>query len=55
MERLTNKGAEAAAKHETDGVFTNLIQDEKISWEPGSNKASFEDMLTLNAHGAPPS
>ena len=52
---LTNKGVEAAAKHETDGVFANLIQNEKISWEPGSNKASFEDMMTVNAHGSPPS
>ncbi len=52
---LTNKGAEAAAKSETDGVFAKLIQNEKISWEPGSKKATFEDMLTLNAHGAPPS
>ena len=51
---LTNKGAEAAAKSETDGVFAKLIQSEKISWEPGSKKATFEDMLTLNAHGAPP-
>lgn len=52
---VTNKGAEASAKHETDGVLSRLVQTQKISWEPGSNKASYEDMLTLNAHGAPPS
>ncbi len=52
---ITNKGYEASAKQTAAGVLADLVQDAKIGWEPGSKKASFEDMLTLNAHGAPPS
>lgn len=52
---VTNKGAEAAAKQETDSVFGKLLQGQKITWEPGSRTAKYENMLTVNAHGAQPS
>ncbi len=52
---VTNKGLEASAKQETDAVFAKLVQSQKISWEPNSRKATYENMLTINAHGAPPS
>jgi hypothetical protein len=51
----TNKGAEIAAKQETDGALAKLLSDTQVSWDSKSNKVEFEDMLTINAKGAPPS
>ncbi len=52
---LTNKGLEGTAHFEANGVLAQLVQDEKISWDPATNRASLENMMTINAHGAPPS
>lgn len=52
---LGNKGTELATRAETKNVFMALIQDEKIVWDPVTNKATFENMVTLSAHGTAPS
>ena len=51
----TNKGAEVAAKQETDGALAKLLSDTQVSWDRKTNKIEFEDMMTINAKGAPPS
>ncbi len=51
----TNKGAEIAAKQETDGALAKLLSDTQVSWDRTTNKVEFEDMMTVNAKGAPPS
>jgi hypothetical protein len=52
---FTNKGAELAAKQETDGALAKLLSDTQVSWDSKTNKVEFEDMMTINANGAPPS
>ncbi len=50
----TNKGAELAAKQETDNALAKLLSDTQISWDRKTNKVEFENMLTVHAKGLPP-
>ncbi len=51
----TNKGAELAAKQETDTALAKLLSDTQVSWDRATNKVEFENMLTIHAKGMPPS
>ncbi len=51
----TNKGAELAAKQETDNALAKLLSDTQVSWDRKTNKVEFENMLTVHAKGLPPS
>ena len=52
---FTDKGAELAAKRETDAVLGKLLGQTKISWDEKAKKVSFEDLPTTQAKGMPPS
>ena len=52
---FTNKGAELAAKSESDMVVGRLLTQTKVSWDRSSNKVSFEDLMTTQAKGFPES
>ena len=52
---FTNRGAEAAAKQETDTVLGKLVSQAKISYDATNKRVSFENLLTTQGHGMPPS
>ena len=49
-----NSGVELAAKHETDTALGKLVNSGKVTWDPKSNKVTYENLMTTNAAGAPP-
>lgn len=51
----TNKGAELAAKQETDNALAKLLSDTQVSWDRTTHKVEFENMMTVHAKGMPPS
>lgn len=52
---MTNKGLEVAAKSESDAAVVKLLTQSKVSWDRSANKVSFEDLMTTQAKGFPPS
>lgn len=52
---LTSKGAELAAKHQTDTALGQLVNSGKVSWDRATNRVTYENLMTVNAVGMPPS
>ncbi len=52
---MTNKGLELAAKTDSDSAVVKLLTQSKVSWDRSANKVSFEDLMTTQAKGFPPS
>ena len=51
---FTERGAEIAAKRETNSAFFSLVSQNKVTWDSSKNKVTFENLMTLQARGMPP-
>ncbi len=52
---ITQKGVEMIAKQETDTVLGKLVNSGKITVDWVNKKVGYENLITMNARGAPPS
>ncbi|QKE90251.1 hypothetical protein HN018_09540 [Lichenicola cladoniae] len=52
---FTDKGYELAAKQHTDTALNQLVSSAKVSFDQASRKITFENLMTANAVGVPPS
>jgi hypothetical protein len=52
---ITQKGFEVIAKAETDNALGKMVNSGKISVDWVGKKVTYENLMTINARGAPPS
>ena len=55
LANVTKVGAEALAKYETDTTLGKMLNSGKLTVDWASKKVSFENLMTVNADGLPPS